>query len=998
MDAKLEALLRNDAQFASHMTTNKQLRQMLDTPSLPERIELACRLYSERNAFGFKDGEGAQHYYTYTEVWQLVQKLIKHFNFEHLQVVAIRGFPSAFICIIELVCFIQGCVIVPLPIHAGHAELLGMLKDAKVTRLVCDVDAFIDSNELDVPQDTFSFNNPITTIKFKQLQYEVDPESIKICTHSPPSNPSMILFTSGSTGPPKGAVYTNDIVLQIVSNFIDPSPNSTFIPKIVLLFLPLNHVIGLFILVDSFFQGGVLHFTNPDFSTFIHDLLDVQPTKLSLVPRIAEMICNYSKDNPFKLTRLLYASVGTAPMNPVLFNKLESLFNTPIFNMYGATEYGITLMNGKIEDKVITDHKLVPGPLKGELWIKSKLQIPRYLTKPVDVDSNGWFHTGDIFTVDADKTYTWIDKSSNIHKLQNGEFVAIWALESTFISDLVHQIYIYDNINYSFLMAVVVSPCNDHSQIRSDLYQTAVDQQLEPFQLPRHFIITNEPFTTNNNLLTTSSKLDHKRLKDKYEHQLLSALETSPHSHNKAIEVFESVLKVAVTPSDSYALLGGDSIGAVEIHNALLKLNINIPVSHILNPNKTIQELIDLQPSEYVKFKDIHKSNNYKSSELNLNLFITSNTADVKPYAKYINNIFMTGASGYLGRFILLHLLQLNCTITILLRNGEHQLLDIYSEDTRMINIYNSNKHNLTIVKGDFSVPKLGLTNTEYTRISNECDSIIHCGALVNHILHYSDLFIPNVLGTVEMIKFAKTGKLKYFHFISSIGALTDDYNSELDMTTLRPSINDTTMGYGISKWAGEILVNQLPQHTIYRCCDLLTSNYDSQINKNDYFTKLLVGMLYTGLAPEIDGNCVLHGLPVDYVAKSIAMMVLDNKQGTYNVVNSESTTTMNDVVHWIREMPVGNRIKKMDSKEWYLLFSNKLGELPMELRRKTPYQLLGHFSDFKEVELENGRYKRVLLENGIDIKNDESNRKLIQTTLENLKRIGHLDALGTKE
>jgi len=78
--------------------------------------------------------------------------------------------------------------------------------------------------------------------------------------------------------------------------------------------------------------------------------------------------------------------------------------------------------------------------------------------------------------------------------------------------------------------------------------------------------------------------------------------------------------------------------------------------------------------------------------------------------------------------------------------------------------------HLLRAAAGDLAKINLGLKPEAYKRVAAEVDTIVHNGALVNHAFSYRQLFEPNVLGTVEIMKLAIATRVKALTFISSVG------------------------------------------------------------------------------------------------------------------------------------------------------------------------------------------------------------------------------------
>lgn len=73
---------------------------------------------------------------------------------------------------------------------------------------------------------------------------------------------------------------------------------------------------------------------------------------------------------------------------------------------------------------------------------------------------------------------------------------------------------------------------------------------------------------------------------------------------------------------------------------------------------------------------------------------------------------------------------------------------------------------------GDLSQPQLGLKQDIYDGLCTDLDTIVHNGALVNHAYSYEQLFEPNVLGSMEVVRVATARRIKAMTFISSVGVV----------------------------------------------------------------------------------------------------------------------------------------------------------------------------------------------------------------------------------
>lgn len=859
-----------------------------------------------------------------------------------------------------------------------------------------------------------------------------------------------LLYTSGSTGTPKAAMYT-----ERMSSIVwrDPSPA----PAIVLNYMPMSHFYGRAFLYTTMAAGGTNYFVaKHDMSTLFEDFALVRPTALNLVPRVCEMIAHRYHGEPERHHadgvdidraeqsvkeqvrqqllggRYLYASCASAPLSAEMTTFMEDLLDVPLIISYGATEVIGVMIDGVVSRPPVIDYKLLDVPElgyfntdkpypRGELLVKTEHVMPGYYKRPEITaqmfDADGYYRTGDIMAEIAPDRLAYVDRRNNVLKLSQGEFVTVSQLEAAYIDHpLIRQIYIYGNSEQSFLLAVVVpdraaltgSDAEVRAKVAEALAQTARQAGLQPYEIPRDFLVETEPFTEDNKLLTTSSKLARPALKERYGpvlEQMYADMAAGQINELRDLRarrdersVVETVSRAVQTtlglpsgeldPRTQFLDLGGDSLSALTLSTLLEEIfDVEVPVAVVIGPTTDVESLAAYitdkragTHSDVPRVASVHgpNTNRVHAADLALDKFIDANVlaaaTTLAPPTRDVATVLVTGANGFLGRFQCLEWLQrlaeTGGTVVCIARGttnieARQRIFDTFHGDDELSSMFAELAiDHLEVLAGDLSQPRLGLSQRDWDRLSDVVDTIVHPAALVNHILPYGQLFGPNVFGTAEVLRLAMTRRLKPLTYISTLaaaiasdGSLLDE---DVDIRTASPSLdlNDSyANGYAVSKWAGEVLCREahawcgLPV-AVFRCNMILThSRYARQLNVPDIFTRLLLSMLVTGIAPKsfyLEGAARPHydGLPVDFIAAATTRFGAHTTSGfnTYNVVNPhDDGISLDTFVEWLQQD--GYAIQRIaDYDDWVTRLDTAMRALPENLRQHTLTNLVSAF------------------------------------------------------
>ncbi|WP_415624489.1 carboxylic acid reductase [Mycobacterium xenopi] len=730
--------------------------------------------------------------------------------------------------------------------------------------------------------------------------------------------------------------------------------------------------------------------------------------------------------------RAIFAMTGSAPISSQLKTWVESLLGIHLLDGYGSTEAGMVLYDGVVQRPPVIDYKLADVPdlgyfstdrpfPRGELLLKTENMFPGYYKRPEITagvfDDDGYYRTGDVVAEVGPDRLVYVDRRNNVLKLAQGEFVTVAKLEAVFNnSPLVRQIYIYGNSAHPYLLAVVVPTDVNASKsaIAESLQRVAKDAGLQSYEVPRDFLIEPEPFTLENGLLTGIRKLAWPKLKERYGErleQLYAELDRSQADELSELRrsgaqrpVLETVTRAAgallgaaaseLQPDAHFTDLGGDSLSALTFGNLLREIfDVDVPVGVIVSPASDLQAIAgyieaERQGSKRPTFASVHgraeegEAVEVRARDLRLDKFLDARTLEDAPAlpgpSTEVRTVLLTGATGFLGRYLALEWLErmdaVDGTVIALVRAKDdaaaRERLDrTFDSDPKLRAHYRAlAADHLEVVAGDKGEANLGLSQQVWQRLADTVDVIVGPAALVNHVLPYSELFGPNVLGTAELIRLALTTKIKPYTYVSTIGVGDQiepgKFTEDADIRVISPTrrISDSyANGYGNSKWAGEVLLREAHDRcglpvAVFRCDMILAdTTYAGQLNLPDMFTRLMLSLAATGIAPrsfyelDAEGNrqrAHYDGLPVEFIAEAVSTLGAQTVEGyqTYHVMNPhDDGIGLDEYVDWLIE--AGYPIRRVDDyADWLQRFETAMRALPDQQRRYSLLPLLHNY------------------------------------------------------
>uniref|UniRef100_A0A8C3LG95 Long-chain-fatty-acid--CoA ligase n=1 Tax=Chrysolophus pictus TaxID=9089 RepID=A0A8C3LG95_CHRPC len=423
----------------------------------------------------------------------------------------------------ELACYTYSMVVVPLYDTLGPGAIRYIVNTADISTVICDkpdkARTLLDHVE---KRETPGLSSIILMDPFEKELTErgrrcgvriQSMQEVEDCgrenRHTPvpprPEDLSIVCFTSGTTGNPKGAMLTHGNVVADFSGFLKVTEVNTAVGKLT--------VCGSVV----YCHGGRIGFFQGDIRLLSDDMKALRPTIFPVVPRLfAEQDIFSQADTSLKRWVLEFAArrkkaevrngiirndslwdrlffnkiqaslggcvrmivTGAAPASPTVLGFLRAALGCQVYEGYGQTEctagctfttpgdwtsghVGAPLPCNLIRLKDVEELNYFASKGEGEICVKGPNVFKGYLKDEERtseaLDQEGWLHTGDIGKWLPNGTLKIIDRKKHIFKLAQGEYIAPEKIENIYIrSDPVAQIYVHGDSLQAFLVGIVV--------------------------------------------------------------------------------------------------------------------------------------------------------------------------------------------------------------------------------------------------------------------------------------------------------------------------------------------------------------------------------------------------------------------------------------------------------------------------------------------------------------------------------------------------------------
>jgi len=408
--------------------------------SLQQCFENSAKEYAEKTALSFLRRGTLETEITYRQLNSDADRLANYF----LEMGVKKGdrvifyLPkSLFTVVAHLALQKAGAVAVHLNPGFKKAELSYLLEDAQATAAITGTVQAAAVEELAPQLKTvvIDTDKPYQELTFFQSAAELCPD-VDIGL----GDPGLIVYTSGTTGQPKGAILTHQNLVHDAGNIIDIweiSAADTLCHA-----LPLFHVHGLCFALHTALMAGahVLLLDAFDPRTTIEVLAAKKgPYRCTLymaVPAMYSRLMDYLQDQRLQpdFSHMRLWTSGSAPLLVKDFERIRHVFGKEPVEREGMTETGMNFSNplkgirkpGSIglplpdlQVRIVdpnTFEDVTPGA-EGEIWLKGPAVTPGYWRKPRETSEtfrDGWFRTGDLGRVDTNGYYYLTDRIKHI--------------------------------------------------------------------------------------------------------------------------------------------------------------------------------------------------------------------------------------------------------------------------------------------------------------------------------------------------------------------------------------------------------------------------------------------------------------------------------------------------------------------------------------------------------------------------------------------------------
>ncbi|MCT2589641.1 amino acid adenylation domain-containing protein [Streptomyces sp. N2-109] len=799
------------------------------------------------------------------------------------------------------------------------------------------------------------------------------------------ADPAYIVYTSGTTGQPKGVEVAHVSLantLSVIREHSDYQPTDVALLKYAFNFD--SSVIEMFAPLTS---GARLVIAAEDERKDPVRLVDLirqhSVTVIDSVPLLLDQILEVPGVGQACGSLRLVVSGGDVLGPEVVSRFFQTLPTAELRNHYGPTEttndstiwrcdrdnpeetvpIGFPVRNTFVY-LLDEQRRPVPTGTVGEIYIggagiargyrnQPELTAERFLPDPFTAASPRMYRTGDLGVCREDGALLFQGRADRQLSMR-GFRVEPEEIEAALVNHptVRRAAVTADASSATQRLVAYVAPASPEDLPSGATLRAHLESVLPSHMVPTHYVVLGDlPLNAN-------GKIDHAALPapgDERPELGVPMIPPSTPDQRRLADIWQSVLNVSpIGLRDNFFALGGHSVLAIAaVSQIRTELGVDLPLSAIFqNPTvEAVAESVERERSgggDQENTAELHRTLR-RDAEVNLPK-VSPTEADLARVTSP-GHVLITGATDFLGAHLLGELLRAaDARITCLVHGEEKRARTRLRAALHVHGVEPTGLDDVTVLAADLRLPALGLPETTFAELAESVDAVFHTGCVENLARPYSALRAANVSATSEVIRLATMGAVKAVHYSSTVSVMPwksarpgqPGGSGRTWPERPVPTPDGLTYGFAQSKWVAEQLIHSAQRAgipaTVMRLGRIVGSTVSGRWPREDLARRLLIGAAAAGALPQRE--VAEPWISVEYA--TAAVRAIAARPDSFGEVFHVTDGTMVDshlLARWLRESGFTTRVLPIG--EW----SEEVAKNP----ENPAYSLLGVLAEAEQ-------------------------------------------------